>query len=120
MFSVIFEVRPKSHQWDAYLGNARMLTGQIERMVNRQRILRNLKFAAIAYISDQDRPDTYAASPLSKANNQRLHGSRMPWNVGLDYYEMHNEIICRIPCGCLSGRNWPCGRYHGHIPYLVS
>jgi heme-degrading monooxygenase HmoA len=32
MFSVIFEVHPKADQWDAYLGNARMLRPELERI----------------------------------------------------------------------------------------
>jgi heme-degrading monooxygenase HmoA len=32
MFSVIFEVHPKSEQWDAYLGNAKMLRPELERV----------------------------------------------------------------------------------------
>src|ERR1700749_1674908 len=30
MFSVIFEVHPKPEQWDAYLGNAKMLRPELE------------------------------------------------------------------------------------------
>jgi heme-degrading monooxygenase HmoA len=32
MFSVIFEVRPRPEQWDAYLGNARMLRPELEKI----------------------------------------------------------------------------------------
>ena len=32
MFSVVFEVHPKSEQWDAYLGNAKMLRHELERI----------------------------------------------------------------------------------------
>jgi heme-degrading monooxygenase HmoA len=32
MFSVIFEVHPKSDKWDAYLGNARMLRPELEQV----------------------------------------------------------------------------------------
>jgi hypothetical protein len=32
MFSVIFEVRPWSDQWDAYLDNAKMLQPELERL----------------------------------------------------------------------------------------
>jgi heme-degrading monooxygenase HmoA len=32
MFSVLFEVRPKADQWDAYLGRARMLRPELERI----------------------------------------------------------------------------------------
>ena len=32
MFSVVFEVHPKSDQWDAYLGNAKMLRPELERV----------------------------------------------------------------------------------------
>ena len=32
MFSVIFEVHPKPDQWDAYLGNAKMLRPELERV----------------------------------------------------------------------------------------
>jgi heme-degrading monooxygenase HmoA len=32
MFSVLFEVHPKADQWDAYLGNARMLRPELERI----------------------------------------------------------------------------------------
>ncbi|WP_246702737.1 antibiotic biosynthesis monooxygenase [Starkeya sp. ORNL1] len=32
MFAVLFEVYPKSDQWDAYLGYARMLKPEIERI----------------------------------------------------------------------------------------
>lgn len=32
MFSVIFEVRPKSDQWDAYLGYAKLLKPELERV----------------------------------------------------------------------------------------
>jgi heme-degrading monooxygenase HmoA len=32
MFSVIFEVRPRPEQWDAYLGNARMLRPELEQI----------------------------------------------------------------------------------------
>jgi heme-degrading monooxygenase HmoA len=32
MFSVIFEVHPKPEQWDAYLGNARMLRPELEKV----------------------------------------------------------------------------------------
>jgi heme-degrading monooxygenase HmoA len=32
MFSVLFEVRPKTDQWDAYLGNAKMLRPELERI----------------------------------------------------------------------------------------
>jgi heme-degrading monooxygenase HmoA len=32
MFSVVFEVRPKTEQWDAYLGNAKMLRPELEQM----------------------------------------------------------------------------------------
>src|ERR1700761_3234564 len=32
MFSVIFDVHPKAEQWDAYLGNARMLRPELERI----------------------------------------------------------------------------------------
>src|SRR5271170_5197521 len=32
MFSVIFEVRPRPEQWDAYLGNAKMLRPELERV----------------------------------------------------------------------------------------
>ena len=32
MFSVIFEVHPKTDQWDAYLGNAKMLRPELERV----------------------------------------------------------------------------------------
>src|SRR5690242_15275290 len=32
MFSVIFEVNPKAEQWDAYLGNAKMLKPELERV----------------------------------------------------------------------------------------
>jgi heme-degrading monooxygenase HmoA len=32
MFSVIFEVHPRSEQWDAYLGNAKMLRPELERV----------------------------------------------------------------------------------------
>ena len=32
MFSVIFEVRPKPEQWDAYLGNAKMLRPELEQV----------------------------------------------------------------------------------------
>lgn len=32
MFSVLFEVHPKSDQWDAYLGNAKMLRPELERV----------------------------------------------------------------------------------------
>ena len=32
MFSVIFEVHPKPEQWDAYLGNAKMLRPELEKI----------------------------------------------------------------------------------------
>src|ERR1700754_2089649 len=32
MFSVIFEVHPKPSQWDAYLGNAKMLRSELEQV----------------------------------------------------------------------------------------
>jgi heme-degrading monooxygenase HmoA len=32
MFSVLFEVHPKTEQWDAYLGNARMLRSELEQV----------------------------------------------------------------------------------------
>jgi len=32
VFSVIFEVHPKPDQWDAYLGNAKMLRPELERV----------------------------------------------------------------------------------------
>src|ERR1700743_439136 len=32
VFSVIFEVHPKSEQWDAYLGNAKMLRSELEQV----------------------------------------------------------------------------------------
>src|ERR1700750_1588068 len=32
MFSVIFEVHPKPEQWDAYLGNAKMLRPELEQV----------------------------------------------------------------------------------------
>jgi hypothetical protein len=32
MFSVIFEVHPKPKQWDAYLGNAKMLRPELEKI----------------------------------------------------------------------------------------
>src|SRR5262245_31968565 len=32
MFSVLFEVHPKPEQWDAYLGNAKMLRPELERV----------------------------------------------------------------------------------------
>jgi hypothetical protein len=32
MFSVIFEVHPKTEQWDAYLGNAKMLRPELEQV----------------------------------------------------------------------------------------
>ena len=32
MFSVLFEVRPRTDQWDAYLGNAKMLRPELERI----------------------------------------------------------------------------------------
>jgi heme-degrading monooxygenase HmoA len=30
MFSAIFEVQPRAHQWDAYLGNAKMLRPELD------------------------------------------------------------------------------------------
>ena len=32
MFSVVFEVKPKPEQWDAYLGNAKTLRPELERV----------------------------------------------------------------------------------------
>ena len=32
MFSVIFEVHPKTEQWDSYLGNAKMLRPELEQV----------------------------------------------------------------------------------------
>src|ERR1700679_842848 len=32
MFSVVFEVHPKTEQWDAYLGNAKMLRPELEKV----------------------------------------------------------------------------------------
>ena len=32
MFSVLFEVHPKSEQWDAYLGYGKMLKPELERV----------------------------------------------------------------------------------------
>ena len=32
MFSVLFEVQPKPEQWDAYLGNAKMLRPELEQI----------------------------------------------------------------------------------------
>ena len=32
MFSVIFEVHPKPEQWDAYLGNAKLLRPELEQV----------------------------------------------------------------------------------------
>ena len=32
MFSVVFEVHPKPEQWDAYLGNAKMLRPELEKV----------------------------------------------------------------------------------------
>src|SRR6476660_8777031 len=32
MFSVLFEVRPRSDQWDAYLDNAKMLRPELEKI----------------------------------------------------------------------------------------
>src|ERR1700760_1891137 len=32
MFSVVFEVHPKPQQWDAYLGNAKMLRPELEKV----------------------------------------------------------------------------------------
>jgi hypothetical protein len=32
MFSVLFEVRPKGDQWDAYLGYAKMLRSELEKI----------------------------------------------------------------------------------------
>jgi hypothetical protein len=32
MFSVIFEVHPKTEQWDVYLGNAKMLRPELEQV----------------------------------------------------------------------------------------
>src|ERR1700744_2397646 len=32
MFSVIFEVNPRSDQWDGYLGNAKMLRPELEKI----------------------------------------------------------------------------------------
>ena len=32
MFSVLFEVHPKAEQWDAYLGNAKMLRPELEQV----------------------------------------------------------------------------------------
>src|SRR6201987_5148218 len=32
MFSVLFEVQPKTEQWDAYLGNAKLLRPELEQV----------------------------------------------------------------------------------------
>ena len=32
MFSVLFEVQPRSDQWDAYLGNAKLLRPELEKV----------------------------------------------------------------------------------------
>jgi hypothetical protein len=35
MFSVVFEAHPKPEQWDAYLGNAKMLWSDLEQVAGR-------------------------------------------------------------------------------------
>src|SRR5437868_2376707 len=44
MFSVLFEVRPKTDQWEAYLGYARMLRPELERI---EGFVDNVRYASL-------------------------------------------------------------------------
>lgn len=44
MFSVIFEVHPKSEQWDGYLGNAKMLKPELEQIDG---FIDNIRYASL-------------------------------------------------------------------------
>jgi heme-degrading monooxygenase HmoA len=44
MFSVIFEVHPKSEQWDAYLGNAKLLKPELEQIDG---FIDNIRYASL-------------------------------------------------------------------------
>jgi heme-degrading monooxygenase HmoA len=44
MFSVIFEVHPKTEQWDAYLGNAKMLKPELEQI---QGFVDNIRYRSL-------------------------------------------------------------------------
>lgn len=103
MFSVLFEVHPKTDQWDAYLGNARMLRPELERVDG---FIDNIRYKSLTrdgwILSLSGWRDEKAVVRWRTAMRHHMVQEKGRSEILLDYHLRVGQITqdTRIPEGC--------------------
>jgi heme-degrading monooxygenase HmoA len=103
VFSVIFEVHPKPDQWDAYLGNAKMLRPELERVDG---FVDNVRYKSLTregwILSLSGWRDEKAVVRWRTAMRHHMAQEKGRSEILLDYHLRVGQITqdTRIPEGC--------------------
>ncbi|HEY3909979.1 MAG TPA: antibiotic biosynthesis monooxygenase [Stellaceae bacterium] len=103
MFSVLFEVHPRPEQWDAYLGNARMLRPELERVDG---FVDNIRYKSLTregwLLSLSGWRDEKAVVRWRTAMRHRMVQEKGRSEILLDYHLRVGQITqdTRLPEGC--------------------
>jgi len=103
VFSVIFEVHPKPDQWDAYLGNARMLRPELEKVDG---FIDNIRYKSLTrdgwLLSLSGWRDEKAVVRWRTAMQHHIVQEKGRSAIFLDYHLRVGQITqdTRIPDGC--------------------
>jgi heme-degrading monooxygenase HmoA len=103
VFSVIFEVQPKPEQWDAYLGNAKMLRPELERVDG---FVDNIRYKSLTregwILSLSGWRDEKAVVRWRTTMRHHMVQERGRSEILLDYHLRVGQITqdTRIPEGC--------------------
>src|ERR1700759_1039952 len=102
MFSVIFEVNPKPDQWDSYLGHARMLRPELEKVDG---FVDNVRYKSLTregwLLSLSGWRDEKAVVRWRTAVGHHLVQEKGPSDILLDYHLRVGQLThdTRVPTG---------------------
>ena len=90
MFSVIFEVHPRSEQWDAYLGYAKMLRPELEQIDG---FVDNIRYRSL----------THEGWILS-LSNWRDEKSLVRWRTRMRHHEVQEKGRLKVLRSAIAGK----------------
>jgi heme-degrading monooxygenase HmoA len=99
LFSVIFEVHPKPDQWDAYLGEAKMLRPELEQVDG---FVDNIRYKSLSregwILSLSGWRDEKSVVRWRTAKRHHMVQEKGRFEILLDYHLRVGQIIPRYSC----------------------
>src|SRR6201996_4652913 len=142
MFSVIFEVHPKPDQWDSYLGHARMLRPELEKVdgfvdnvryksLTREGVLLSLSGwrdekavvrwrTAVGHHMVQEKGRSNILLDYHLRVGQLTHDTRVPAGQVIAEQRLEENEICAGTTATFIDAKWPAGLSEGASPSEIA